>query len=126
LILPISVCRAVGDFVASRAATADLIAERVCSLGWSISSSAAEALLGLDVLLQAPASSNTRVNAGVWVSAAAVAGSSRDDWASLAENSLVKLYKTRVASELANDAPRGSRDDADVMTHLWLLLAAFG
>jgi hypothetical protein len=93
--------RPVGEFWASRAATADLIAERVCSLGWSISSSAAEALLELEILLKGPSSSNVRVDAGLWASTAAVAGSSGDKvtWAAAAANWLHLMHKTRWAFE---------------------------
>lgn len=81
-------------------------------------------MLGLEVLLQAPASSNTRVNAGLWVSAAAVAGNSRDFQAASAASRLHRLYKTRVASELVNDAAGVSRDDSDLNTNLQLLTSA--
>jgi hypothetical protein len=122
--LSLSACSPVGDFLASRAVVADLIAQRVCSLGWSISSSAAAALPGRDLLLIAPVSSSTRLVAGLWMSAAGVAGSSGADLAAAAAYTLKTLSATSTRTAISDDAGSVSSDDDEFTTNLRLLTSA--
>ncbi|KAF6262063.1 hypothetical protein COO60DRAFT_1677904 [Scenedesmus sp. NREL 46B-D3] len=120
--VPEQYLKPVGDYLQSRAATAELVAQRACSLGWRISSSAAEALLMQDVLLMAPTASSVRLQAALWASAAAIAGDNGDKKpAATAAHTLDALYKTRLTS----DSNRGNTDPSNeaLETDLRLLMS---
>lgn len=90
-------CRPIGDFLASKAAAAALLAERVCELGWAVNSTAALAVLEGSFILLAPAS-DQRMQSLMWLTAAS-ASSSEDIMMSHAGMALESTWRQLLACD---------------------------